>query len=62
MTVNRNTTRSTCHQSVDEGIDWIRYQMLCELAQYDENRDSPKRDMVNPPSEDSYMWPIRGAH
>ena len=27
---------------------------------YDENRDSPERDMVNP-STDSYMWPIRGA-
>ena len=27
----------------------------------DENRDSPERDMVNPSSEDSYMWPIRGA-
>ena len=28
---------------------------------YDENRDSPERDMVNP-STDSYMWPIRDTH
>ena len=30
------------------------------VFRFDENRDSPERDMVNP-STDSYMWPI-GTH
>ena len=37
-----------------------RVEVTC-FFEDDENRDSPERDMVNPSSEDSYMWPIRGA-
>ena len=47
----------TQHVTVPERQDDMCYARMF----LDENRDSPERDMVNPSSEDSYMWPIRGA-
>ena len=47
-----------------ESVEEVDNDCQCQLIPiaYDENRDSPERDMVNPSSEDSYMWPIRDTH
>ena len=44
-----------------ESFEWVGLIVCRRDMAFDENRDSPERDMVNPYSEDSYMWPIRGA-
>ena len=40
----------------------VELGLAFDVIGYDENRDSPERDMVNPPSEDSICRPFRGAH
>ena len=33
----------------------VELGLAFDVIGYDENRDSPERDMVDPPSEDSYV-------